>query len=154
MENCQNPSVPDRPPRRASARRGPTFSTAIAVVVTGALVALVVLLHPSDQMQSVRRAIGLSSERALPAPPIRVRGGVFAFTMTQQGSDEPVGWDPCQPIRYQVNPADAPAGGVELIERAIVRISAATGLTFPTMEPRRHGPSPPSSCRSAPTDRS
>lgn len=130
MDNCHNPSVPDRHPSPGSPQRGFSFTTAVAIVVTAMLVVLVVLLHPSNQMQSVRRALGLGSERALPAVPIRDRGGVFAFTMTQKGSDEPVGWDPCQPLRYQVNPADAPAGGNELIERAIARVSAATGLTF------------------------
>ena len=115
---------------RDTARRGLSFSTAIAVAMTAVLVTLVVLLFPSGPMESVRRTLGLGSERALPAPPIEDLGGVYAFTMTQQGSDEPVGWDPCEPIRYQVNPTDEPAGGRQLIERALARASAATGLTF------------------------
>lgn len=110
--------------------RGLSFTTALAVAATAVLVTMVVLLHPSNPMQSVRRTIGLGSERALPAPPIEELGGIFAFTLTQQGSDEPVGWDPCQPIRYRVNPDNGPDGGSELIERAIARASAATGLAF------------------------
>lgn len=117
-------------PRATPPRRGPSFTTAIAVAITAVLVSMVVMLLPSGPMESVRRMLGLGSARALPAPPIEDRGGVFAFTMTQPGSDEPVGWDPCEPIRYQVNPSNAPAGGGELIERAISRASAATGLTF------------------------
>jgi hypothetical protein len=115
---------------RATARRGLSFTTAMAIAITGVLVTLMVLLLPSGPMESVRRTLRLGSERALPAPPIEDRGGVFAFTMTQQGSDEPVGWDPCEPIRYQVNPTDEPDGGRQLIERALARASAATGLTF------------------------
>lgn len=115
---------------RATPRRGLPFTTPVALVATAALMAGLVLFLPTGQMELVRRTLGLSSDRALSAPRIDGRGGVFAFTMTQKGSDEPVGWNPCEPIRYQVNPANAPTGGGELIERAIARASAATGLTF------------------------
>ena len=115
------------PPRR---QRRFTGTTALTVVVTGLVLALVVLLHPSSQVQAVRRVIGLGAERGLPAPSLDGPGGVHAFAMTQPGSADPVGWDPCSPIRYQVNPAGAPAGGQALIDRAIERASAATGLVF------------------------
>ena len=115
------------PPRR---QRRFTGTTGLTVVVTGLVLALVVLLHPSSQVQAVRRVIGLGAERGLPAPSLDGPGGVHAFAMTQPGSAEPVGWDPCSPIRYQVNPAGAPAGGQALIDRAIERASAATGLVF------------------------
>ncbi|WP_310530144.1 hypothetical protein, partial [Nocardioides sp.] len=123
--------MPDRPLSPYEQRRTRlSFSTAIAIAATTVLVTMVVLLLPSSPMESVRRMVGLGSERALPAPPIEDRGGVFAFTMTQQGTDEPVGWDPCEPIRYRVNTTNEPAGGSQLIERAIARTSAATGLVF------------------------
>jgi Matrixin len=107
-----------------------SFNSAVAIAATAVVVTLVVLLAGAGPVQSVRRTLGLGSERALPAPPIEERGGVFAFAMTQQGSDEPVGWDPCEPIRFQVNPEGEPVGGSELIERAMERMSAATGLVF------------------------
>lgn len=110
--------------------RGLSFNTAISIVVTAVIVTLVVLFLPSGPMESVRRTLGLGSERALPAQPIEDLGGIFAFAMTQPGSDEPVGWDPCQPIRYRVNPANQPDGGADLIARAVERVSAATGLAF------------------------
>ena len=50
--------------------------------------------------------------------------------MTQSGSTDPVGWDPCETIRYAVNPEGEPAGGRDLVERALDRISAVTGLAF------------------------
>jgi hypothetical protein len=51
--------------------------------------------------------------------------------MTQPGGGtDPVGWDPCEEIRYRVNPAGEPPGGRELIDRAITRVSQATGLAF------------------------
>ena len=42
----------------------------------------------------------------------------------------PVGWDPCEEIRYRVNPDGEPQGGQALIDRAVERISDATGLAF------------------------
>lgn len=120
--------MPDRPLTPREQRLG--LTTAISVAITGVVVTMLVLFLPSGPMESVRRTLGLGSGRGLPAPTIEERGGVFAFTMTQPGSSEPVGWDPCEPIRYQVNPADEPAGGSQLISRAIARASAATGLTF------------------------
>ena len=115
------------PLRRRRHRRG---GTALSVVVTGVLLVLVVLLHPSMQMQAVRRLVGLGAERGLPVPSLDGGGGAHAFSMTQPGLDEPVGWDPCSPIVYAVNPAGAPAGGQDLIDHAIERASDATGLVF------------------------
>lgn len=120
-------SLPGAPPPR---RPRFTSTTVLTVVVTGLVLALVVLLHPSSQIQAVRRVIGLGAERGLPAPSLDGPGGVHAFAMTQPGTGDPVGWDPCAPIRYEVNPAGAPVGGQALIDNAIERASAATGLVF------------------------
>ncbi|MCF6376455.1 hypothetical protein L2K70_02460 [Nocardioides KLBMP 9356] len=101
------------------------------VLATLAVLFAIVALHPSDRLAPVRRAIGLGSERVLPAPAVVRQGGTYAFTMTQPDDDgEPVGWDPCMVIRFQVNPEGEPAGGRALVDRAIARISAATGLAF------------------------
>lgn len=94
------------------------------------LMCAVVLLHPSSQMESVRRLVGLGGDRLLPAPAIVERDGTFTFAMTQPGSDDPVGWNPCDPVEYAVNPNDMPDGARALVTRAIDRISAATGLEF------------------------
>ena len=103
-------------------------STAFTVVVTAAVLVAVVLLHPSSEMESVRRLIGLGKERRLPAPAIIERGGTFTFAKTQPGSSDPVGWDPCSTVKYAVNPAGMPEGARPLLDRAVARISAATGL--------------------------
>lgn len=112
---------------RALPRRRRSFSTGASVAATAVVIMLVVAFHPSSQMASVRRLVGLSAESGLMAPAV---GGAHTFLQTQPGSDEPVGWDPCQPIRYQVNPDGAPDGGEELIENAAERISTATGMSF------------------------
>lgn len=110
------------------AGRGP--SRLLVALLTSALLAGVVLLHPGESMRSVRALLGLGPERQLSAPAVRALGGDFAFAMTQPGSEEPVGWDPCRPVPYAVNPANEPAGGRALIENAIDRASAASGLAF------------------------
>lgn len=108
----------------------PRQSTAFSVVIAGALVCAAVLLHPSAKMEAVRRLVGLGGERLLPAPAVVHRGGSFSFAMTQPGATDPVGWDPCDPVPYAVNPDGMPAGARPLVDRAIARISAATGLAF------------------------
>jgi hypothetical protein len=110
-------------PRRPS-------STVVSVVAAVALVGAAVVFHPSSQMESVRRLVGLGAERRLPAPAIVAAGGTYTFTMTQPGSSDPVGWDPCKTVEYAVNPVGMPEGGRPMVDRAVARISAATGLAF------------------------
>ena len=105
-------------------------NTTVTLAATAAMLAAVVAWHPAEQLESVRRAVGLGPERPLPAPSVVEQGGTFTWAMTQPGSDDPVGWDPCEAIRYRINPAGEPPGGTELVRRALDRVSAATGLAF------------------------
>lgn len=101
------------------------------MIVTLAVMVAVLALHPSDRFATIRRAIGMGPERELPAPAVVEKGGTFTYSMTQPHDDgEPVGWDPCGTIRYRVNPDGGPTGGRQLVERAVARISDATGLAF------------------------
>jgi hypothetical protein len=43
---------------------------------------------------------------------------------------EPVRWNPCGPIRYVVNDAEAPPGSMATVRDAVARVSAATGIEF------------------------
>ena len=108
----------------------PRSATTVTVAATAALLAAVVAWHPAEQLDPVRRAVGLGPERPLPAPSVVRQGGTFTWAMTQPDGDEPVGWDPCEEIRYRINPTNEPPGGSELIHRALDRASAATGLAF------------------------
>lgn len=63
-------------------------------------------------------------------PPPPADAGAFEFLYTQESSGAPVAWDPCRPIRYVVNPLGAPPGTDVLLDEAITRTSAATGLVF------------------------
>ncbi|WP_152231793.1 zinc metalloprotease [Georgenia ruanii] len=57
--------------------------------------------------------------------------GSFAFAQEQLGRPGmPVAYSPCEPIRYVVNEAYAPAGGAGLLAEAIGEVSRATGLVF------------------------
>jgi hypothetical protein len=105
-------------------------STALSVVATVALLAAFVVFHPSSQAETLRALIGLGRERVLPAPAVVSSGGAYVFAATQPGSSAPVGWDPCSPVPYAVNPDGMPAGSRPMLERAIARISSATGLAF------------------------
>lgn len=71
-------------------------------------------------------------DRPLALPPAQQSTSsryAFMDTMTGPGS-EPVRWDPCRPIHVVVNRATAPAGSGQLVETALARVSAATGLRF------------------------
>lgn len=63
-------------------------------------------------------------------PPAPDSPGPFEFAHTQPDSDRPVAWDPCRAVRYVVNPDGAPEGATALLEAAIARTAAATGLRF------------------------
>ena len=63
-------------------------------------------------------------------PPVPVTTeGAHAFLHTDDVG-APVGYDPCRPVRYVINPAGMPEAGQGLIDEAVAVVSAATGLAF------------------------
>ena len=52
----------------------------------------------------------------------------FSFMSTLDG--HPIRWNPCQPIHYVVNLGAAPAGSLQDVQEATLRLSSATGITF------------------------
>ena len=68
----------------------------------------------------------------------------YAFSMVKEDDCTPVRFDPCQPLHYVVNPAQAPADGVADVAEAFSRLARATGMTFVndgmTDETSRRGP--------------
>ncbi len=56
--------------------------------------------------------------------------GHYRFFDTQRGSNEPVAWNPCEPIHYVVNPEGAPDGWEDLVDDAVAEVSDAAGLKF------------------------
>lgn len=66
--------------------------------------------------------------RVLPAVPVTTSGR-YAFVHSTASGD-PIGYDPCRPVRYVVRTDGAPAAGADLLRDAIAQISAASGLAF------------------------
>ena len=55
-------------------------------------------------------------------------GGSYAFLQMQSG--DPVTWNHCEAIRYQVNPKGAPANWEEIVHNAIDKVEEASGFVF------------------------
>lgn len=116
---------PYPPPRRRRRTLGPAAAGLLVVLglLGGALV-----FSPGDEWQTLRRLAGLQTRMA--EAPVQDAQGPHSFMMTQRGSEEPVGYDPCRPIRYQINPDGAPASYERYVDTSVARVSAATGLVF------------------------
>ena len=54
----------------------------------------------------------------------------YSFLFTTPDGCKPIRFNPCEPIHYIINPADAPAGGVEDVRQAFRLIAEAGGYTF------------------------
>ena len=132
--------------RRRHARTGLIADDLLLMVVPGVVVvavvasAFVVLNWLSSVPEPTAALVDLADppptiatapDRPLGAPdPSGATDTDFVFIATQEGSSEPVRWDPCSPIRYVVNPDGAPAAGDRLLEEAIASVSSASGLQF------------------------
>jgi hypothetical protein len=55
--------------------------------------------------------------------------GAYKFLRVGPGG-VPIRWDPCVPIRYQVNLSSAPNGALDDVRRAVARVASATGNRF------------------------
>lgn len=54
----------------------------------------------------------------------------FKFLSLDPVTHTPVRYDPCTPLHYVINPANAPAGGIEDVQAAIALTQEATGIQF------------------------
>jgi hypothetical protein len=99
------------------ARGGRRWPWGLLLVVSG-LVLLGLLLHAQD-------------EHLLGSPAHAGVGGPHAFLQHQPGDpDDPVAWDPCQEIHYEVNPAGGPDDAAGFVAEAITEVQQITGLQF------------------------
>ena len=83
LRSDQQPAVLTRNPLLTRADPPPDNQqvprrTLLTVVATIAVMVAILAFHPSDQLATVRRAIGLGQERALPAPSVVRSGGAFS----------------------------------------------------------------------------
>ncbi len=122
-----DPHAP-RPRRPRRPRR--TSGVLPGLLITVLMVGFVVALAPGDTYAAVRRLVGMGAERLGAAPEVPAGEGKYRFALTQPGSDQPVGYDPCQVVPVEVNPDGAPERWPELVDTAVSRTSEATGITF------------------------
>ena len=127
------------PPVRV--RRGPRPAVVLVTLALAGLVALGGYWWTSSS--AFGPPAGLEEAAApLGAPPLgQPDSGGYAFSAVQPDGNGPVAYSPCRPIHYVVRPDGAPAGGAELIQVAIARVSAATGLQFVDDGPTQEAPS-------------
>jgi len=95
-----------------------------------ALMLVIIVAVPGIAPASVRRFLGLGPHR-LGHLPAADDSGAYEFATRQPGTgSQPVTWDPCKPIRYEVNIAGGPPKAVALVAGAISDVSRRTGLKF------------------------
>jgi hypothetical protein len=120
-------AVPPPPPTR---RRRTTGAALPGLVITALLLGGIIAFSPGEDMRTVRRMIGMDDDRLGVVPEVEWGRGSFEFSMTQRGSKEPVGYDPCRVIEVEINPEGAPDDYRELVDTAIQHTSDASGLQF------------------------
>lgn len=117
-------------PRSAARVRGDVRRRVTATALALGLVVIIGGAFAHKQWGLTITADGLRLATPLGTPPEVAGGGSFAYMATQQTSDRPVAYDPCDPVEYVVNDALAPEGTDGLLVSAVEEISAATGLAF------------------------
>lgn len=120
------PPAARRPAR--GARTGHRARTVAAILATTVLAGALLMFTPGGQFDGLRRLVGLGDDRLSAAPTVPDGDGAYAFLLEVGG--RPVGYDPCKPIRYQVNTEGAPSDWRELVDTAIAHTEQATGLVF------------------------
>ena len=104
--------------------------TVLALLVAGLwMVASVTGGTSGDRPQAFpdRPADALDS-RPADGPSNVPRSDAYRFIRTQDGTDDPVTYDPCVPIHLQVDPARIVDGGMRLLDQAVEQVHRATGL--------------------------
>ncbi|WP_141014258.1 matrixin family metalloprotease [Nocardioides sambongensis] len=108
---------------------GDRWRSGLVLLLSVVLFAGVVLFAPGSNLSAVRRLLGLQAPLGIPANV--PDEGTYAFFATQPGDPaEPVAWDPCREIHYEVNPDGGPADAVQVVAEALDEASSISGLQF------------------------
>lgn len=110
------------PPRRLrrGARRRTTGPVLPGLLVSGLLAAVVMFHDPGATGYRFRQLVEDLTGGG---------SGSYAFVMTTTDGD-PVGWDPCRPIHYVVNPAGAPEDWEDVVRQGVDTLARASGFDF------------------------
>ena len=103
-------------------RRGPSAAVR--------MIALVLLLAFGATYAGVNLFSALRSRDAAPPKAGEADPRGFRFLSIDPSTNQPVRYDPCTPIHYVINEANAPSGGIEDVHAAIGLTAQASGLTF------------------------
>lgn len=136
-----NPPIPPRPdlgaPRARSSRARWWVGGVAAIVAIGAIVGLSTVGNaPETSAPRITASFVPSAPEPTPTPaaipPRPPDDDDYAFIQTyrDRGRRLPIRWNPCQPIRYQVNLSLSTPGAMRAIRAAIARASAASGIPF------------------------
>lgn len=115
------------PPNRRRRLRYDVWPSLLATLV---ILAGVVFLTPGPPGYRIRTLLGVGVDRLSSVVHVPHGHGHFRFEMTQPGSSRPVSYDPCQEIRYAVNPEGAPDDYRAFVDQAAARVGEATGFKF------------------------
>lgn len=93
-------------------------------------IALVLIIALAVGFAGVNLLTALRSDDAITTKEALADARGFRFLALDPRTDTPVRYDPCSPLHYVVNPANAPSGGLKDIEGAIALTAEATGIRF------------------------
>ncbi|MFE4833450.1 peptidase [Arthrobacter sp. NPDC056691] len=82
-----------------------------------------------------------AADAPLGQPPASTGSKAYALQESPDPGQPFAAYDPCRPVHYVVRPDDAPPGADQMIQEAVARVSAATGLRFVYDGPTSEAPS-------------
>lgn len=108
--------------REPETRRRDPARAFLRVTLAACAAVLLVVLLPGVLPATVRSRLGMAGPQA-------DTRGTYAFLAHQPGEPRvPVTYPSCRPIQVEVNPAGGPSDAVALVQQAMARVGAATGL--------------------------
>jgi matrixin len=149
------PAVPPRTDlRRGRRRTDPTLVGVLAVFLAGAIAAVAIAITapapgtvPSAGPPDGSSSSGASQPGIADVVPTGPEGPYAFLAATYvDGRREPVRWNPCQPVEYQLNVEHGPPGTDHAIAGALALATKASGIAFESdgtttdgIAPMRHG---------------
>lgn len=102
----------------------------LATLTAAADPGLIGLSRSGDGIHPALPADAANAPLARPEPAPSGVGGYRLLELQDDGSGQPVRWDPCRPIHYVVRPDGAPPGAEQALASSVARIEQVTGLRF------------------------
>jgi hypothetical protein len=109
------------------------WRSGLALLISTVVLAAIILFAPAGGPAAIRQLFGFGEDR-LRDPADIPAGGSYAFLAHQPGDpDEPVAWDPCEEIHYEINPDGSPFDDdetEEFVEEAVEVVEHYAGREF------------------------